>query len=358
ETRDVLAIPYDVPVPGYGNGIVNTLRLWKAAPTEEFDLAEFNEGEYAEAVAAKNDAENISLVLYPNDKSENGKELRLRQQYFLASASLQDVVRRWTQTHGSNFDGFAKRNCFQLNDTHPTIAVPELMRLLMDEHELGWDEAWAIVTETMAYTNHTLLPEALERWPTSLMGALLPRIMEIVYEINARFMRSVANKWPGDHERHARLSIIEEANEPQVRMAHLAIVGSYSVNGVAELHTTLLKAGLFRDFHELWPQKFNNKTNGVTQRRWLKHCNPQLTDLLNETIGDGWVTELPELAKLKPYAEDSAFRDRWMAVKRHNKERLAQLIKKECDIDLSLDAFFDVQVKRIHEYKRQLLVIL
>ena len=358
DTQDVLAVPYDLPIPGYGNEVVNTLRLWKAAPTEEFDLAEFNAGEYAEAVASKNDAENISLVLYPNDKSENGKELRLRQQYFLASASLQDVVRRWCRKHGNDFTKFAEQNCFQLNDTHPTIAVPELMRLLMDEHGLGWDESWAIVTKTMAYTNHTLLPEALERWPTVLMGNLLPRILEIVYEINARFMRSVANKWPGDHDRHARLSIIEDAQQPQVRMAHLAIVGSYSVNGVAELHTKLLKAGLFRDFYELWPDKFNNKTNGVTQRRWLKHCNPKLSALLNETIGTEWVTDLPQLEKLKPHADDAGFRDRWMAVKRFNKDRLRELIAKECGVDLSLDAMFDVQVKRLHEYKRQLLVIL
>ena len=358
DTQDVLAVPHDLPIPGYGNDVVNTLRLWKAAPTEEFDLAEFNAGEYAEAVAAKNHAENISLVLYPNDKSENGKELRLRQQYFLASASLQDVLRRWVNRHGEDFREFARQNCFQLNDTHPTIAVPELMRLLMDEHGLGWDEAWGIVTRTMAYTNHTLLPEALERWPTALMGNLLPRVLEIIYEINARFMRGVANRWPGDQDRQARLSIIEEGTEPQVRMAHLAIVGSYSVNGVAELHTRLLKAGLFRDFYELWPQKFNNKTNGVTQRRWLKHCNPKLSDLISSTIGESWVTHLPQLAQLKPYADDAAFRDRWMAVKRFNKERLAELVAKECKIDLTLDAIFDVQVKRIHEYKRQLLVIL
>ncbi len=358
DTRDVLAIPYDLPIPGYGNDVVNTLRLWKAAPTEEFDLAEFNAGEYAEAVASKNDAENISLVLYPNDKSENGKELRLRQQYFLASASLQDVLRRWIDQNGRNFSDFARRNCFQLNDTHPTIAVPELMRLLMDENGLGWDEAWTIVTQTMAYTNHTLLPEALERWPTHLMGNLLPRILDIIYEINARFMRQVQYRWPGDHQRHARLSIIEDGPDPQVRMAHLAIVGSYSVNGVAELHTRLLKAGLLKDFFELWPQKFNNKTNGVTQRRWLKHCNPKLSTLISSTIGDHWVTHLPQLAQLKTYADDPGFRDRWMAVKRHNKERLAELVAADCDVKLSLDAFFDVQVKRIHEYKRQLLVIL
>lgn len=357
DTQDVLAIPYDVPIPGYKNGTVNTLRLWKAAPTDEFDLAEFNEGDYATAVAQKNFAENISLVLYPNDKSENGKELRLRQQYFLASASLQDVLRRWKTSH-EDFSAFAEKNCFQLNDTHPTIAVPEMMRLLMDEHDLGWDEAWDIVTKTMAYTNHTLLPEALERWPVSLFRNLLPRILEIIYEINARFLRQVANHWPGSGAMQSRLSIIESGHEEQVRMAHLAIVGSFSVNGVAALHTELLKAGLFADFYDLWPEKFNNKTNGVTQRRWMRQCNPQLASLIDEKIGDGWVTQLDQLQRLKEHVDDPAFRERWRAVKRANKARMVELVKKECGIEPSLDAMFDVQVKRIHEYKRQLLTIL
>lgn len=357
ETHDVLAVPYDVPIPGYRNGTVNTLRLWKAAPTEEFNLAEFNEGDYAEAVASKNFAENISLVLYPNDKSENGKELRLRQQYFLASASLQDVIREWLIRHDS-FDNFAEKNCFQLNDTHPTIAVPELMRLLMDEHQLSWDSAWDVVSKTMAYTNHTLLPEALERWPVSMFESLLPRILDIIYEINARFIRQVANHWPGNREQQTLMSIIEEGQDPQVRMAHLAIVASYSVNGVAALHTDLLKAGLFSDFNSLWPQKFNNKTNGVTQRRWLRQCNPELSALVSEKVGEQWVTDLPQLAQLKDLINDDEFRKRWREVKQNNKIRLVDLVKHETGIELPVDGMFDVQVKRIHEYKRQLLCIL
>ena len=358
ETNDVLAVPYDLPIPGYQNGTVNKLRLWKAAATDEFNLEDFNAGSYTDAVAAKNEAENISMVLYPNDASENGKELRLRQQYFLASASLQDILDYWVTTHSEKFDDFADKNCFQLNDTHPTVAVAELMRLLMDEHELGWDEAWEITTRTMAYTNHTLLPEALERWPVNMFGRLLPRILEIIYEINARFLREVANHWPGDKERLARMSIIEEGPQQQVRMAHLAIVGSFSINGVAALHSELLKKGLFHDFYELWPQKFNNKTNGVTQRRWLAWCNPDLSQLISDTIGDKWVTELSELKKLEPYAHDSAFQQKWHAAKRANKERLAALVKQSCNVDFNPDAMFDIQVKRIHEYKRQLLNVL
>lgn len=357
DTTDILAVPSDLPIPGYRNGTVNTLRLWKSAPTEEFDLAEFNEGDYADAVASKNFAENISLVLYPNDKSENGKELRLRQQYFLASASLQDILRRWLSQHDGSLKGFAKGNRFQLNDTHPTCAVPELMRLLMDEHGMGWNEAWAIVNETMAYTNHTLLPEALEQWPVHLFARLLPRVLEIIYEINARFMRQVQYKWPGDFERHRRMSIVD-GESGMVRMANLAIVASFSINGVAALHTDLLKAGLFSDFYELWPQRFNNKTNGVTQRRWMAWCNPALAKLIDETIGAGWVTDLSELEKLRPHADDPVFRRKWHAVKQENKARLAALVKKECGVDFPPDAMFDVQVKRIHEYKRQLLAIL
>jgi starch phosphorylase len=358
DSKDVLAVPYDTPVPGYRNGTVNVLRLWKAAATDEFDLGEFNAGAYAESVAAKNAAENITMVLYPNDASENGKELRLKQQYFLASASLQDVLERWELHHGDDFGQFADKNCFQLNDTHPTIAVAELMRLLVDEHCMGWDDAWAIVARTMAYTNHTLLPEALEKWPVALFGRLLPRLLEIILEINARFLREVARRWPGDNARLARMSLIEEGPEPQVRMAYLAIVGSFSVNGVAALHSELLRQGLFRDFHELWPEKFNNKTNGVTQRRWLAAANPGLAALVNETIGDGWTTHLDELARLAPHAADPAFRARWAAAKRANKTRLAALVSRDCGVDFDPDALFDVQVKRIHEYKRQLLNVL
>lgn len=359
DTDDVLAIPFDVPVPGYRNGTVNTLRLWKSAATDEFKLGEFNAGDYVESVRAKNLAENISMVLYPNDASENGKELRLRQQYFLASASLQDVVRKWVANYGEDFSQFAEKNCFQLNDTHPAIAVAELMRLLIDEHGLDWSDAWSITRRTMAYTNHTLLPEALEKWPVRLFRQMLPRLLEIIFEINARFLDEVAARWPGDIARLGRMSLIEEGHEQQVRMAYLAIVGSFSVNGVAELHSDLLKHGLFRDFYELWPGRFNNKTNGVTPRRWLAACNPSLAALITEVIGDGWVTDLTRLAQLRLLAEDAAFRERWRSIKHHNKERLLRFLNQELDLELANPhMLFDVQVKRIHEYKRQLLNVL
>ncbi|MGR8951877.1 MAG: glycogen/starch/alpha-glucan phosphorylase [Gammaproteobacteria bacterium] len=358
DTHDVLAVPFDTPIPGYQNGTVNTLRLWKATATEEFNLDEFNAGDYAESVAAKNTAENITMVLYPNDANENGKALRLKQQYLLASASLQDVIEKWVGRHGKDFSQFAAKNCFQLNDTHPSIAVAELMRLLIDEHDLEWHEAWLITRETMAYTNHTLLPEALERWSVSLFRSLLPRLLEIIFEINAHFLAEVSARWPGDTDRLARMSLIEEGHEQQVRMAYLAIVGSFSVNGVAELHSKLLQQGLFRDFYELWPEKFNNKTNGVTPRRWLASCNPDLAELISEAIGDGWLTDLTQLKKLEKFADDKAFQKRWQDVRHKAKKRLVDFKKEEHDIDVNLDALFDVQVKRIHEYKRQLLNVL
>lgn len=357
-TRDVMAMPYDVPVPGFRNGTVNTLRLWHAAATEEFDLSEFNAGSYIEAVASKNAAEHITMVLYPNDASENGKELRLRQQYFLASASLQDVLRQWVKLHGHDFSKFADKNCFQLNDTHPTCAVPELMRLLMDEHGMGWDEAWAITSRTMAYTNHTLLPEALEKWSVSMFGRLLPRLMDIVSEINARFMSQIALRYPGDVERQRRMSIIEEGRDRQVRMAYLAVFACHSVNGVAALHSQLLQQNLFHDFYEMYPKKFNNKTNGVTPRRWLAWSNPALSALIDETIGTDWRMDLSELKKLEKLADDAAFRARWYDVKQANKQRLAKMVKQDCGIEFDVNAIFDVQVKRIHEYKRQLLNVL
>jgi starch phosphorylase len=358
DSADVLAVPFDTPIPGYRNGTVNTLRLWKATATDEFDLDEFNAGYYPESVAAKNAAEQITMVLYPNDSSENGKELRLRQQYLLASASLKDVMRDWIEHHGEDFSQFAAKNAFQLNDTHPTIAVAELMRLLLDKAGMEWDRAWAITTATMAYTNHTLLPEALEKWPVRLFQCLLPRLLDIIYEINAHFLAEVAAHWPGDGARQQRMSIIEEGPEPQVRMAYLAIVGSMSVNGVAALHSQLLVEGLFRDFYELWPDKFNNKTNGVTQRRWLGWCNRPLTEHLDLILGDGWITDLSMLDTLKEYVDDPDFRQTWREAKRTNKERLAALVKQDCDVDFPVDAMFDVQVKRIHEYKRQLLNVL
>ncbi|MCF6204764.1 MAG: glycogen/starch/alpha-glucan phosphorylase [Methylococcaceae bacterium] len=359
-TNDILAIPYDTPIPGYQNGTVNTLRLWKSEATEEFNLQEFNAGEYAEAVAEKNTAENITMVLYPNDANENGKVLRLQQQYLLASASLQDVVANWVGRHGADFTHFAEKNCFQLNDTHPSISIAELMRLLMDEHGLNWDNAWEITRNTMAYTNHTLLPEALEKWSVGLMQYLLPRVMEIIFEINARFLTEVSEHWPGTTEYLARMSIIEEGQDKQVRMAYLAIVGSFSVNGVAELHSQLLRDGLFNDFYQLWPEKFNNKTNGVTPRRWLAACNPDLAELITKTIGDGWVTDLSQLEKLKPYADKPAFRKKWFALQQSSKQRLIDYKTQELGVDLglSVEALFDVQVKRIHEYKRQILNVL
>ncbi len=355
---DVLAVPYDVPVPGYRNDTVNTLRLWKSEATDEFNLDEFNAGSYTEAVAAKTQAEQITMVLYPNDASENGKELRLRQQYFLASASLQDVLRQWVKLNGQDFSHFAEKNGFQLNDTHPTVAVAELMRLLMDEYGLEWAPAWEITTRTMAYTNHTLLPEALEKWSVALLGRLLPRVLDIIYEINAKFIGELAQRWPGDIERQRRMSIIEEGDNPQVRMAHLAIVGSYSINGVAALHTQLLCDGLFREFHQLWPERFNNKTNGVTQRRWLAHCNPDLSALITSAIGDHWVADLSDIERLHGLKENADFREKWQAVKQNNKRRLAELVSIKCAVEFDTSMLFDVQVKRIHEYKRQLLNIL
>ncbi len=358
DTHDVLAVPFDVPVPGYQNGIVNTLRLWSAIAINEFDLNEFNAGSYTEAVAARTAAENITMVLYPNDASENGKELRLRQQYFLASASLKDIFRQWQYHHGDNFEHFADKHCFQLNDTHPSIAVAELMRLLIDVNSFEWDEAWKITSSCMAYTNHTLLPEALERWPVRLLDQLVPRIMEIIREINSRFAAEVAERWPDDLALQQRMAIIEEGHDPMVRMAHLAIVGSFSVNGVAELHSNLLKQGLFSDFHALYPTRLNNKTNGVTQRRWLKSCNPELSKLITDRIGTNWVTELDQLRLLVPLADDATFREAWQAVKKARKKIVAVLVKQTCGVDLYADAIFDVQVKRMHEYKRQLLNVL
>ena len=360
DTSDVVAIPYDVPISGYNNKTVNTLRLWKSSATDVFNLDEFNAGSYTEAVASKNNAEHITMVLYPNDSSENGKELRLRQQYFLASASLQDVIRQWEINEGKNYTNFVSLNVFQMNDTHPTISVAEMMRILMDKKCLSWDKAWEITSKTMAYTNHTLLPEALEKWPVHLFEKLLPRLLEIIYEINARFMRQVQQKWPGDTNRHQRMSIIEEGPYRQVRMAHLAIVGSFSVNGVAALHSQLLCEGLFKDFYELWPNKFTNKTNGVTPRRWIAHANPDMTDLLSKHIGDEWITDLSQISKIKKFAtaKTNKFQTEFKQVKQANKQRLAELVEEVCGVKFDTNSLFDIQVKRIHEYKRQLLNVL
>ena len=358
DTQDVLAVPYDVPVPGYKNEVVNTLRLWKSEATDEFDLDEFNAGSYSEAVAHKNLAEQITMVLYPNDSSENGKALRLRQQYFLTSASLQDILASWTEVHGENFTEFSTLNVFQLNDTHPSIAVAELMRLLLDDYDLSWKKAWEITTQTMAYTNHTLLPEALEKWSVPLFASLLPRLLDVIYEINARFLVEVACKWPGDVDKQRDMSLIEEGDVPQVRMAYLAIVGSFSVNGVAALHTQLLIDGLFSNFYQLWPNKFNNKTNGVTPRRWLSHCNPRLAKIITEKVGDNWVKDFGEVSSIRRFYDNKAFCKQWRQVKQENKADLVELVREECNVEFDIDMLFDVQVKRIHEYKRQLLNIL
>ncbi len=360
DTHDVVAIPYDLPISGYRNESVNTLRLWKSTSTTAFDLDDFNRGSYAEAVEAKNEAEHITMVLYPNDASESGKELRLKQQYLLASASLKDVIRKWEKTHGNNYDNFADYNVFQMNDTHPTIAVAELMRILMDEKDLEWANAWDITHKTMAYTNHTLLPEALETWPVRLMERLLPRPMEIIYHINKLFLHDIAMRWPGDTEKQARMSLIDENGDKAVRMAYLAIVGSFSINGVAALHSRLLCEGLFKDFYELWPERFNNKTNGVTPRRWIAYANPAMSKLISANIGEDWARDLGQIQRLKDYTDDDhrKFQKKWYKVKQQNKQRLAELVKEWCDVDFDTSAMFDVQVKRIHEYKRQLLNLL
>lgn len=358
ETQDVLAIPYDVPVPGYKNDTVNTLRLWKSEATDEFNLAEFNAGGYSEAVATKNLAEQITMVLYPNDSSESGKELRLKQQYFLVSATLQDVLSHWVSEHGDNFSQFAEQQVFQLNDTHPSIAIPELMRLLIDEHKLGWEQAWQITSQSMAYTNHTLLPEALEKWSVALVGRLLPRILEIIYEINARFLTQVSYLWPANVDKQRELSLIEEGDSPMIRMAYLAIVGSFSVNGVAELHSSLLTGQLFKSFYQLWPNKFNNKTNGVSPRRWLSHCNPELATLITGKIADQWVLDFAQINQIKPFIKDKEFTNQWARIKFDNKQTLSAAVKAHCGVEFDPNMMFDIQVKRIHEYKRQLLNVL
>ena len=358
DTHDVLAVPFDVPIPGYRNGCVNTLRLWRAKATDAFDLDDFNAGSYADSVAAKTAAENITMVLYPNATSESGQELRLRQQYFLASASLQDCISQWTERHGRDFQGFEDKFCFQLNDTHPAIAVIELMRILLDDYGLDWNRAWEITQKTMAYTNHTLLPEALETWPVEMFERLLPRLMRIIVEINAQFLSEVERRWPGDEEKMRAMSLIGDGGAPYVRMAYIAVVGSFSVNGVAELHSKLLQEGLFRDFAELEPGKFNSKTNGVTPRRWLAACNPDLASLITDTIGAGWVTDLEKVADLRDHLDNADFLARWRQVKLRNKQRLGRFIQSRSGIEIDSRMLFDVQVKRIHEYKRQALNVL
>jgi glycogen phosphorylase len=358
EGRTVIGLPYDSFIVGHRTDTVNTLRLWAARATRDFDLQFFNEGDFRRAVEEKIDTENISKVLYPNDQSDEGKALRLKQQYFFVACSIADIVRRYKLRHRT-FDAFPAKVAIQLNDTHPAIAVAELMRVLIDQEGLGWDEAWSITERTFGYTNHTLLPEALERWPVKLFETLLPRHLLLIYEMNHRFMRRVHTRWPGDMGKLSRMSLIEEGPVRQIRMAHLATVGSHSINGVAELHTELLKTQLLSDFHELWPERFNNKTNGVTPRRWMLYANPRLTKLVSSRLGTDWIDrDLGKLRSIAAYSDDDAFLDALTAVKQANKVDLAKLVRQRIGVALSADAMFVVQIKRFHEYKRQLLAAL
>ncbi|MBR2409202.1 MAG: glycogen/starch/alpha-glucan phosphorylase [Lachnospiraceae bacterium] len=354
DCQSVLAIPYDLPVVGYGNNVVNTLRIWDAEAINNFNLDSFDKGDYQKAVEQENLARTICEVLYPNDNHMAGKELRLKQQYFFVSASIQSAVAKYMKNH-DDIRNLHEKVCFQLNDTHPTVTVAELMRVLLDDYFLEWDEAWEVVRKCCAYTNHTIMAEALEKWPISLFKALLPRVYQIIEEINRQFENMLKEKYPGNGEKIKQMAILYDG---QVRMANLAIVGGFSVNGVAALHTEILKKQQLRDFYELWPEKFNNKTNGITQRRFLLHGNPLLADWVTDKVGDGWITDLPVLKGLVPYADDAKAREEFMQIKYQNKLRLTKYIKEHNGIDVDPNSIFDVQVKRLHEYKRQLLNIL
>jgi len=357
QSKKIIGIPYDIPIAGYGTNTVNFLRLWESRASHDFDFEAFNKGGYDEAVREKNRSETVSKVLYPNDTTESGKELRLVQQYFFVACSLKDIIRRF-QKSNSDWKDFPEKVVVQLNDTHPSIAVAELMRLFLDEYELQWEEAWELVTQTFAYTNHTLLPEALEKWSVALFEKVLPRHMQIIFQINERFLEKVQETWPGDVEKVRRLSLIEEGGSKMVRMAHLAVVGSMSVNGVAALHTKLLKSNLFPEFDTLYPGKFNNKTNGITPRRWLLACNPRLSQLISSKIGRDWERDLSQLRALEPLADDEEFQKEFLAVKLANKKELSHIIRDECGVEVDPSALFDVQIKRLHEYKRQHLNLL
>ena len=356
-TKKLIGIPYDIPIPGYGTNTVNFLRLWSSKAAEDFNFEAFNRGGYDEAVRDKNISETVSKVLYPNDKTESGKELRLIQQYFFVACSLKDIIRRFRKNN-SDWETFPEKVAIQLNDTHPAITVVELQRLLHDVYGLTWEKAWSIVTRTLAYTNHTLLPEALEKWSVGLFRKVLPRHLQIIFEANKRFLVEVEKVWPGDLDKVQKLSLIEEGDNQMVRMANLAVIGSHSVNGVAALHTQLLKSDLFPEFDELYPGKFNNKTNGITPRRWLLSCNPRLAELISSRIGRGWERNLDELHALEPLAKDPEFQRQFMEVKHANKVELAGIIKEECGVTVDPSALFDVQIKRLHEYKRQHLNLL
>ncbi len=353
----VKGIPYDTPIGGYHNNTANTLRLWQAAAIESFDVAVFNRGDYYGAVDQKMMSENLTKVLYPNDEHIEGKQLRLEQQYFFTSCSLQDML-RIMRVQRIPLEKFHEKFTIQLNDTHPAIAVAELMRLLVDKHGVLWDCAWRVTQKTFAYTNHTLMPEALERWSLGIFASLLPRHLEIIYEINARFLEEVRTRFVGDEARVARMSLIDESGERFVRMANLACVGSYAINGVAQLHSELLKSDVLRDFYELWPEKFQNKTNGVTPRRWIALSNPRFARFITQAIGPGWITDLTQLKKLEPLADDDIFRAKWREIKRANKHQFAVFVRQATGTGIDPESLFDVQVKRIHEYKRQHMNIL
>ncbi len=354
DTKDILAIPHDIPIIGYGNNTVNTLRLWSARASNQFDLEIFNQGDYVRAVEDKNYSENISKVLYPSDNVYEGKELRLKQEYFFAAASISDIIRRYLKTY-DDFDRFPERVAIQLNDTHPAIGVAELMRVLIDDYNLKWERAWDITTQVFAFTNHTIMQEALEKWPVALIQKMLPRHMQIIFEINRRFLNEVRFRFPGDEGKVRNMSMIEDGAEKNVRMANLAIVASHSVNGVAKLHTEILKSKVFKDFDEMFPGKINNKTNAITQRRWLLLANPELAKLITEKIGDEWIKNLGALKEFEKYKNDESLLLLLYKVKEENKKRLAEYIKETKKIEVDTGSIFDAHIKRIHEYKRQLL---
>jgi starch phosphorylase len=357
DTEEVMAMAYDIPVPGYGGKTVNNLRLWSAKSTREFDLKYFNAGNYIEAVRDKNESETLSKVLYPSDMTSRGRELRFKQEYFFVAASIQDILSRFRKSH-SDWELLPDRVAIQLNDTHPALTIAELMRLLVDEHHVTWDRAWDITRRCCAYTNHTLLPEALETWSVEMFEHHLPRHLEIIYRLNMEFLQDVRHRYPGDGDLARRVSLIAEDGERRVRMSHLAVIGSHRVNGVAAIHTGLMKSTIFSDFEHLAPGRITNKTNGVTPRRWLLLANPLLSDLITRHIGDGWPTDLEQLRRLEPLADDPDFRRAFLEVKRANKERLAGVIAQRLGIEVAVESLFDVMVKRIHEYKRQLLNLL
>jgi len=357
DTQNVMAMAHDIPVPGYKNDTVNNLRLWSARSSRELELEHFQAGDYFQAVQNKHESEIISKVLYPADHNQLGKELRFKQEYFFVSASLSDIIRQYKKAHTS-FDTFSDKVAIQLNDTHPALAIAELMRILIDLEKVSWDKAWEITTNTFAFTNHTILPEAMEKWSIDLFRRVLPRHLDIIFQINQQFMNQVQERYHGDMGKMNRMSLIEENHTKYIRMAHLSIIGSHSINGVAELHSSILKEKVFSDFHEMFPRRFNNKTNGVTPRRWLKACNPELSKLITEYIGDSWVRDLSEIKKLQNHIDDSQLIDRWKKIKTYNKKQLAKYIQDSLSFEVDPTSLFETQIKRIHEYKRQVLSVL